>query len=225
MILNENDRFGMESGQCGPDLLVTPREKFMKVVFALLDGAIAGELDRLLREEGVVPTCRRGCCHCCRYKILTNIAEAHTLAQYLRREWSSEQIRALQTRTRQWIAWDHCQRNGRPSADIDISIGLSGYEPRCPLLVGSTCSAYAVRPVVCRTHFVASPSPSCQAASHPESTEDAPMALLSVVTAASPYSMAMRSHIEKAGLEFSRTQMLLPHWLAMEMGWDFALSR
>jgi hypothetical protein len=225
MILIENRRFRGKCGQGGVDLPATPREKFMKGLYARMDEAIAGALERLLREEGVVPTCRLGCCHCCRYNILINIAEAHTLAQHLRREWTSEQIRDLQTRTRQWHAWDQSLRYGRPRADFDTSIDLPGYDPCCPLLVEGACSAYPVRPFVCRTHFVASSPLSCRAAIHPNSTEHAPVALMSVVAAASRYSMAMRSQIEKAGLEFTRTQMLLPHWLAMEMGWDFAPPR
>jgi Fe-S-cluster containining protein len=194
----------------------------MKGVYALMDEAIAGGLDRLRREDGIIPTCQLGCCHCCRYHILTNIAEAHTLAQHLKREWSRGQIHDLQTRTRQWHEWDHSLRNSHLSANIYSKTGLSHDDPCCPLLVKGACSAYPVRPVVCRTHFVSSPPLSCHAANNPESTEDAPVALMSIVTAASPYSLAIRSHIENAGLEFSRTQMLLPHWLAMEMGWDFA---
>ena len=65
---------------------------------------------------------------------------------------------------------------------------------------------------------------SCCSANDPESKEDAPVVLKSVVTAASPFSMAIRDHIENEGLDFSRTIMLLPHWLAIEMGWDFAIS-
>jgi hypothetical protein len=90
--------------------------------------------------------------------------------------------------------------------------------------VNGACSVYPVRPVVCRTHFVSSHPLSCCAANDQESTEDAPVVLTSVVTAASPFSMAIRDHIENAGLDFSRSIMLLPHWLAIEMGWDFAIS-
>jgi hypothetical protein len=34
----------------------------------------------------------------------------------------------------------------------------------------------------------------------------------------------MKDHIEAAGSDFSESLMLLPHGLAIEMGWDFALS-
>jgi hypothetical protein len=30
----------------------------------------------------------------------------------------------------------------------------------------------------------------------------------------------LRAGIENAGLDFSRSIMLLPHWLALEMGWE-----
>lgn len=222
MIRIENGKFRTETGQRGTDIPVTPREEFMKGVYAQMDKAIAGALDHLCKEGGIIPMCRLGCCHCCRYHILINIAEAHTLAQYLKREWSKEKIHDLQARTRQWHTWDYFLRNSRPSTDLDAGTDFPPYGPCCPLLVGGECSAYPVRPVVCRTHFVSSPPLSCHAANNPGSTEAAPVALISVVTAASPYSKAIRSHIEHAGLEFSRTQMLLPHWLAMEMGWDFA---
>jgi hypothetical protein len=36
--------------------------------------------------------------------------------------------------------------------------------------------------------------------------------------------MAIKNHIEKAGMDFSRSIMLLPHWLAIQMNWDFAIS-
>ncbi|MBU4177481.1 MAG: hypothetical protein KJ730_06530, partial [Proteobacteria bacterium] len=86
------------------------------------------------------------------------------------------------------------------------------------------CSVYPVRPVVCRAHFVSSHPRSCWAANDPESQEDAPVVLKSVVAAAGPFSMAMRDHIEEAGMDFTRSLMLLPQWLAVEMGWDFAIS-
>jgi Fe-S-cluster containining protein len=199
-------------------------ERFMRDVYARVDQIIAVELERIQRVDGIVPTCGSGCSHCCRYKILTSIAEACTLVRYLRREWSKEQILGLQVRTRQWHAWDHSLRNRGPAADSREGTGLPSCDGSCPLMVGDTCGAYAVRPVVCRTHFVSSPALSCRAALNPQSTEDAPAALLSVVKAAGPCSAAIRKRIEKAGMEFSRTQMLLPHWLAAEMGWDFTRS-
>lgn len=219
----ENDLFSQDLKEFGPDIPMALQEDFVTGVYSSVDAATAGVLDRLRSEEGVVPTCKLGCCHCCRYHILTNIAEAYTLAQYIKREWSVNQINDLRTRTQQWHVWDNSRPGRYPSGAIGEQSDLSNYDPCCPLLVNGACSAYGLRPVVCRTHFVCSPPLSCRAANDPESTEDPPVVLTSVVTAISPLTLAIRNHIEKAGLDFSRSRMLLPHGLAIEMGWDFAI--
>jgi hypothetical protein len=224
MNLIENSNFGMGPEEFGADIPITPQENFVNGVYSSVDEATACGLDRLRSEHGIIPTCKVGCCHCCRHHILTNIAEAHTLAQYVKRELSVDQINDLRMRTQQWHEWDNSRPGRYLPANIDEQTDLSNYDHCCPLLVNSACSAYPVRPVVCRTHFVCSHPQSCCAANDPECTEDAPVVLTSVVTATSPFSMAIRDHIENAGLNFSRSIMLLPHWLAIEMGWDFAIS-
>jgi len=222
--LIENSNFGMDPEEFGADIPITPRKNFVNGVYSAVDEAIACELDRLRSKEGIIPTCKLGCCHCCRQHILTNIAEAHTLAQYVKRELSVDQTNDLRMRTQQWHEWDNSRPGRYPSTNIDELTDLSNYDHCCPLLVNGACIAYPVRPVVCRTHFVCSHPLFCRAVNDPKSTEDAPVALTSVVTATSPFSRAIRDHIENAGLDFSRSIMLLPHWLAIEMGWDFAIS-
>jgi len=222
--LIENSRFGMGSEECGANLPITPQEKFVTSVYLAVDEATACEIARLRREEGLIPTCELGCCHCCRYHIVTNIGEAHTLAQYLKRKLSVDQIDALRLRTQQWHEWDHSRPGRHPSAHIDAQTDLSDYEHGCPLLVDGVCIAYPVRPVVCRTHFVSSPPLSCHTANDPDSTEDAPAVLTSIPTATRPFSRAISDSIENAGLDYSRSIMLLPHWLAIQMGWDFAIA-
>ncbi len=220
----ENSNIGMDTGECGADIPMTPEEKFVNGVYSLVDEATAGKLDGLRSQELIIPTCKLGCCHCCRDHILTNILEAHTLAQYIKREFSTQQINDLRRRTQQWHEWDNSRPGRYPSANIDGQTDLSDYDPYCPLLVNGECRAYRVRPVVCRTHFVSSPALACLTANDPESAEDAPVKLTSVVKAASPFSRVFRDHIENRGLDFSRSMMLLPHSLAIEMGWDFALK-
>ena len=224
MNLIENSNFGIGAAEFGADIPITPREKFVNDVYSSLDEAAASRLDRLRTEDGIVPTCKLGCCHCCRHHILTNIAEAHTLSQYVKRELSSDRINDLRMRTQQWHEWEDSRPGRYPPANVDKQTDLSNYDHYCPLLVDGECSVYPVRPVVCRTHFVCSHLLSCRAAHDPESTEDAPVVLTSVLMATSPFSMAIRDHIENAGLDFSRSIMPLPHWLAIEMGWDFAMS-
>jgi hypothetical protein len=47
--------------------------------------------------------------------------------------------------------------------------------------------------------------------------------LKSIVEAVSPLSRVVQDHVEDAGFHFSRSNMLLPQGLAIEMGWDFAI--
>lgn len=209
----------------GADIPITPEEHFVTGVYSSVDEAAAGGLDCLRSEDGIVATCTLGCCHCCRFHILTSSAEAHALGQYVKRELSAQQIDGLRRRTRQWHAWDNSRPGRHKAAEKPEQMDLSDYHQCCPLLVDGTCSVYPVRPVVCRTHFVCSPQLSCFAANNPDSTEDAPVVLTSVVAAASPFSKEIRDHIENEGHDFSRSFMLLPQWLAIEMGWDFAIAQ
>lgn len=207
------------------DRTVTSRERFVRGVYASMDEAIAARLHRLDVDEGLHPTCTEGCCHCCRFFILTNMAEAHTLAQYVRREWAGEQINELRVRTQQWHAWDCSQPGRRVFTGIDKRIDLAHYEDCCPLLINGTCGAYPVRPAVCRSHFVSTSPLSCRALNHPGSAVETPVTLASIVVAADPCCQAIRDHVEEAGMDYDRNRMLLPHWLAIEMGWDFGLAR
>jgi hypothetical protein len=205
-------------------MAITSRERFVNGVYASMDEAISARLHRLEVDEGLRPTCAEGCCHCCRYYILTNMAEAHTLAQHVRREWAEGQINELRVRTHQWHVWDSSRPGRRVSTKIDKQVDLSHYEDCCPLLINGACSVYPVRPAVCRSHFVSTSSLSCRALNHPGSAVETPVALASLVAAADLFCRIIKDHVEKAGLDYDRTRMLLPQWLAIEMGWDFGLS-
>ena len=91
----------MAPEEFGADITITPIENFVNGVYSSVDEATACGLDRLRSEDGIIPTCKLGCCHCCRYHILMTIAEAHTLAQYVKRELSADQINNLRMRTQQ----------------------------------------------------------------------------------------------------------------------------
>ncbi|MBA3004010.1 MAG: hypothetical protein FP813_09190 [Desulfurivibrio sp.] len=224
MGLIENNNPESFPQEFGVGIPIAPQEKFVNRVYSLVDEAIACELDRLRREEGVVPSCKSGCSHCCRYHILTNIAEAHTLAQYIRREFSEEQIRNLRDRTQHWHEWDDSKPGRHPfSPSGEGAIHSTSFDHSCPFDVNGTCRVYPVRPIVCRAHFVSSSPRFCATVNDPESTEDAPVVLVSVVEATRPFTTEIRNYIENTGMEFSRSQMLLPQWLAHEMGWDFGI--
>jgi Fe-S-cluster containining protein len=195
----------------------TPRARRVQEVYDRLDDAIGRELERLRREEGTAPSCRRGCSSCCGQHIQTNPAEAHALGQYIRRTFSAKRLRDLKRRTEAWLAWDGRRRTGHAPADP-----AGGEEATyCPLLVAGACSAYPVRPVICRTHFVSSDPSACRPYSHDDRPLEAvPAVLATVLRAAQPFADVIRDDIEAAGLDYSRSILLLPHWLTIEMGWE-----
>jgi Fe-S-cluster containining protein len=203
---------------------VTGEEIFVKALYTAADEAVARTLHRLRSETGIVPSCKLGCCHCCRYRIVMNIAETRTLAQYVKREFTPDQKEELRRRTERWHEWDDSMRGRVPSADGTKQRDPSPYGPYCPMLIDGACGAYAVRPVVCRAHFVSSLPSSCDAANDPESQEEPPQVIEVLVTVTHPFSMAMKAYIEEAGWDYSRSMTLLPHGLAAEMGWDFDVS-
>lgn len=224
MNLIENANLEISPDGRGAGIPITPREKFVTGVYSALDEAIACGLDRLRSEDGIIPTCARGCSHCCRNHIVTNVVEAHALAQHIKREFSIGRIRSLRIRTKQWHEWNNYRPGSYPSANIREQTDLSHYDHCCPLLVNGTCSAYPVRPVVCRTHYICSHPRFCREANDPGSTTPPPVAIRSIIEETSQFSVTIRDHIESTGLDFSRSIMLLPHWLAIQMGWDFAIT-
>ena len=220
----DNGQFRMGPEEFEADLPMTREENFVKAVYSSVDEVVARTLHRLQTETGIVPSCKLGCCHCCRYRIVMNIAEVRTLAQYVKREFSPEQRKALRRRTQQWHEWDDALRGRGRSADMARRTDPSHGGASCPLHINGACSAYGVRPVVCRAHFVSSHPLSCQAANDPESAEESPRVIELVVTETNRFPLAMKEYIEKAGWDYSRSMTLLPHGLAIEMGWDFAVS-
>jgi hypothetical protein len=199
---------------------LTALEWRVQEVYARIDSAVERELARLRRDEGVAPTCRRGCCSCCGQHIQTSPPEAHALGQYIQRTFSAQQIAGLRRRTRQWLAWHDARRHAGIWPEPAAGLQAAGHEPFCPLLVDCACSAYPVRPVICRTHYVSSVASACCPAHGDRPVDPPPAVLTSILEAAQPLSQPLRTDIEAAGLEFSRSIMLLPHWLAIEMGWD-----
>lgn len=216
--------FDCRSGETGAGLPISPSEQFVTRLYDSADMATARELERQRSENGIVPTCALGCCQCCRFLVVLNIAEAYALVQYVKRVFAAEQIHTLRLRTLQWHEWDNSRPGRFAAADTDDAADFSGYQHFCPLLVNGSCSAYPVRPMACRTHFVTSDALFCQAANDPQTTEDTPVVMQSVIHAASLVSKAMRDYVESTGRDFSQSNMLLPHWLAVQMDWDFAIA-
>lgn len=202
------------------DPAMTDREILVARVYAAVDEAAGREIARLKREEGIVPSCKRGCSGCCcGQHIQTNALEAHALGQFIKRTFSQQQIAALRQRTLKWHAADTVRR-GRPGDGV-IPEEHAGDAPCCPMLVEQVCSAYPFRPIICRTHYVSSDPSACRPPSGHHPVGALPVTLISIIEATHPLAEALRAATATAGCDYSRSIMLLPHWLAKEMGWDF----
>jgi hypothetical protein len=223
IILTTSSQDDMTSDKLGFDCSMTKQEDYVNGVYESVDNAIDKELNRLEIEQGIIPTCKMGCCHCCRHFILTNSGEMHTLAQYVKRGFSENQINDLRKRTHQWHAWDNTRPGRSQAGKVDDHVDLSDYVRCCPLLDKGVCTAYPVRPIVCRTHLVSSDPQLCMAVHEPTSTKPDPDVLKSVALVTQPFSKAIEASIKNTDPDPSQLQMLLPHGLAMEMGWDFAI--
>lgn len=197
-------------------------EEFMDRVYAEIDKAADEELDRLHREDGIVPTCGKGCYHCCNQHILTSPLEAHKLARHIRREFSEQQITELRIRTRKWHAWDGRMPGRYPLGNPDSAVDLTDYQHRCPMNVDGACIAYQARPMICRIHYVSSPVLACRTLNDRTLSNTVPVPMASIKTVTQPFSSAVKDRIERSGVDFCRSLMPLPHWLAEKMDWDFS---
>ncbi|MCG6910453.1 MAG: hypothetical protein LJE94_10065 [Deltaproteobacteria bacterium] len=199
------------------------QKDFVSSVYSSVDEAAGCELNRLYIEEGKISTCKRGCFYCCGQHILTNIAEAQALGHFIKQELSLCQIEDLRIRTQKWHEWDKMRRGRRDAAHSVEQLASPAYH-YCPLLVEGECSVYPMRPLTCRTHFVCSDPSACRHASDPGSVEDDPTALATVLEVTNPFSAKIGDRIKITGLDYTKSIMLLPHWLAIEMNWGFAIS-
>lgn len=217
MDVNASDEFPINIKKIAVGFINARQDDFVNNVYLSVDEATGQELSRLYTEEGVVSSCRAGCYYCCGQHILTSIIEAQAIVHYIKRKFSREHIEDLRIRTRRWHEWDAI-RSGRDKME---TFGTYQY---CPMLVDNECSIYPVRPLICRTHYVCSEPPACRPFYDPESIEDSPVALASVKVLANPFALMIRDHIRATGLDFYDSIMLLPHWLAIEMNWSFAVA-
>ncbi|MBC2715845.1 MAG: hypothetical protein HF978_11105 [Desulfobacteraceae bacterium] len=220
----KNSGFNKSFEESGKNSPYTPEEDFVSLIYHSVDETAGRELLLLHNKNSIIPTCQRGCYECCKQHILINRAEAHALGQFVRRRFSADETDGLRLRTRQWHNWNDNRPGRYPLSGIKLPEDSSGDRPFCPLLVEGSCSAYPMRPITCRTHFVCSDPSFCRFSGNPAGAKSEPIALTSVVTATNRFSKRLRDSIKKTGPNFLCETMLLPHWLAIEMDWDFAIS-
>ncbi len=211
------------SGKGAFEFPVAGQDNYVNRMYSFVDEATNCELKRLQVEESVVPTCRPGCFQCCGQHIPINIAEAKALTHYIKQEFSQNQIEDLRIRTQEWHEWDEA-RPVRPQSRKKGRQTPFYTHHYCPMLVEGVCSAYPMRPVICRRHLVSSDPLACRPYYNPESNEGPPVIISSVIQVTNQFSNRIKDYIENSGLNFRKSIMLLPHWLAIEMQWDFAIS-
>ena len=87
---------------------------------------------------------------------------------------------------------------------------MSRHSPMCALLEDNRCTAYEVRPVTCRNHYVSSPVSEC----NPATTTREPDMMLDISKATYEHVSQIRLTIERQGGNFMASVHLLQEWLA-----------
>jgi len=199
-------------------------ERLTLQIFEAVDKEITAELVRLRDEEGIIPTCRKGCYSCCRQQIPTPLPEAYTIAQYIKRNFNKKELENLKGRLADWLSWVQKELPQHLQKGLDADSAFYNYGPFCPLIVDGICSIYTVRPLVCRGYYVSSDPRSCLPINHASALEEEPDILRTVPGVGMKHALQIRSMIEMRGLNFDDAVLLLPQWLTVEMGWTELLK-
>jgi hypothetical protein len=94
----------------------------------------------LFAQIEVKLACGAGCSYCCHIPVDARSHEVFLVADYIHARFDAENIRLLMDRLQ-----EHSTRVSSMTAEQHFRANLP-----CPLLGGSTCSVYAVRPQACR---------------------------------------------------------------------------
>ena len=86
----------------------------------------------------LMPQCSQGCAHCCYQWVRATVPEVLAVERYVREHFTAEAIEGLKERAREYRAAYEVLPPGQRMSRA------------CPLLVGELCTAYEVRPLICR---------------------------------------------------------------------------
>ena len=98
------------------------------------------QLDTMSEEERefMRPKCSDGCSHCCYQWVRSTATEVFAVSEYIRANWSPEQVGELLVRCQSYR--EEFQRH--PAGSM--------FSLACPILDGNLCPVYDVRPFICR---------------------------------------------------------------------------
>jgi Fe-S-cluster containining protein len=181
------------------------------------DQRIAEALESAARD-GIVPTCHAGCDLCCRQAVNASVTEVAAIAEYVERTLSAHALAGLRRRLDAWRQWVECDLLWLIEIGLSESEAFKHYGPMCPLLVDGQCSAYAVRPLVCRAHYVVSDAQLCGPQGELHDKPATPEAMDDVAQSARPVAKRLRAMIEASGQDFHEAVDLLPAGLAKALG-------
>lgn len=194
--------------------LVRARIGVVRAAMQTCDDEIERELG-VLATRGVVPTCSKGCSHCCRQEILVPRAEAEAIVEWMQASWTAAQLDAFTERLRAWLAWHHGEFTRRVNAGEDRLTVTYEDGPGCLALQDNACSIYPVRPTMCRMHYVTSTADACRSARDPAFARGVKLEVVpSIHRVALPSVHRIREEVRLQGTDYWGTVHLLPEWLA-----------
>jgi Fe-S-cluster containining protein len=191
------------------------RRVFALKIFQEVDELVDREVARS-SAEGRPATCAPGCSHCCRQELYAPRAEVEAIVEWLEQS-APHLIDELKRRVATWLDWYRTQYPALIARGIARRDAFYSHGPPCPALIDDLCSIYPVRPVFCRTHYVASPAGACRPQDDPARV-DLPVEPMRIFAKASPIGTKLRAFVENQGADFNGTVHLLAEWLAHLLG-------
>lgn len=198
----------------------TPQEKTVQSAYREIDKVIADYLKRKEEEENIVTSCRDKCSACCNQPIQTLLPEGHAAAQYIKRNFKRDQLNALRERVENWFEWINNRLPELEREGLDFATALYNEGPGCPMLENDSCSIYPARPNACRVHFVTSDPRKCLPYNDPDSIPgEADMIQPALDPGVQRQAKRILDLLYSKGISAHQATMLLPQWIAIEMGW------
>ena len=118
------------------------------------------------RLKHVKKACSAGCAHCCHQNIPVHAAEEFAITKYVDNEFSSIQKIELIERLKNWFQFmNENTPNISALSEEDVRVfggKLIQQKVACPFLSENKCSIYQVRPITCRTFYVADSPEKCE---------------------------------------------------------------